>query len=358
MSNLITLADARSFLQPFVDGGTCDNTVIDLRVREAEERLWAKSNWRMSLRRIKVRLQNQVFSLPHEVQKILAIDFDGAPANVFTQAYEYLAGGLGSFDERCVASPFRNAVDEGEFPTQFDVPIIVSHDDDETCCDGTVGDDYYLIAFSTDSKDSAQYLTIRGYGVNNDEVRTEIDGELAPGERVRINQWAFGVEGSVVNISGLAKTVNTFRQVTRVYKPVTRSSVTLYAYNPTNGAMYLLSKMTPDETVPSYRRYRVTNMANDNSSCTCATMLVRVGFRPATRADDVLTVQSLSALKLMIMALAEENAGNTDKALNLETNAFRVLLEQKEAENTNTPMITVFDQSPRLGLGALGKGVQ
>lgn len=353
--NLLTLADARSFLKPFVDNGTCKESLVDARVAEIEERLWPKADWRMSHRRLRVLVRNTQFVLPHNVLKICASVVDGNPTAMMTEAYEFSSSGPGDLDlVDCVC---RNVVDQGEFATQYDVPV--TRETDTAWSQG-----YQLVAFASHVDDTLGTLLIRGYGDLNDEVYTEQDGALAPGEQITINRWALGVEGSISNIAGLATSASRFRSLTRVHKPVTKSPVTLYAYNPTTSAMFLLSKMEPETTVPSYRRYRLTGVSapavqTDGTiqrDCANALFLVKIGWQRATRATDVLFIQSLSALKLMAMALTQENAGNTAKALEFETLAVRMLLEQKVDQEQSVTIPMIWDVDVNTSLRSINHG--
>lgn len=344
---LITLGDARTYLKPFVDNGTCDESLIDLRVAEAESRLAVKADFKNSLRRLRVLVRNQHFCLPHDVQRILKVAVDGEPAHIFSPLHEFSACGPGDLDMFAPQSLDRHLVDDGEHPVQFDVPI------PNATADGwrrQFVDGYRLIAFSTDKDDVAKTLHIRGLGPLNDEIRTDNE----PGITLPINRWAHGVEGQIINLATQPMSSQVFRNVTQVVKPLTEQAVTLYAVDPATSAMFLLSKMTPDETVPSYRRYRVTGVDRPSTDaitklltfdCACALMLVKMKHMRASRANDILYIQNLPALKLMCMAITHENAGRFNESVAAETRAFQLLLEQKadvEGEST-TPMVIDYE---------------
>jgi hypothetical protein len=328
--NMLTLADARSYLKPFVDGGTCRNEVVDARIAEAEERLWPKADWRASHRKVRARVQNQTFCVPWEVEKIIGLNIDGTPAEVMTDYYEFLSSGPGELDVRSVMAASRNCVDQGEFPTQFDAPIIVR--------DGVTDPGTYLMAFAPEIHDTANPLLVLGYGDKMEAVR----------ETLQINRWAGGIEGSIVNIAGTARSSALFRQVTQVHKSVSTGYVSLYCYDAVTQAMYFLSKMGPEETVPMYRRYRLT----DCQECAVVNMLVKLRFRRATRETDVLCIQSLAALKNMIMAISMENAKQLQGAVAYEMNAVRLLTEQKANAEPAAPRVAVIDHAYPLSLGA------
>lgn len=362
INNLITLADARAFLKPFVDGGSCDQTVLDDRVAECEERLWPKLDMRASIRRIRALIRNNTFCLPFDVVSVLAVDVDGLPAHIFSSAYEFSAAGPG--DLSCAlqnaCTPSRNIIEMGEFPTQFEAPIKRVSDSTGDFGNGYWDCENYLIAFASDKDDTATPLTVRGLDSHNDELFTN----SVPGVSVPINRWTDGVEGSIANLSSQGRSAVPFRQVTRVYKPVTKGPVTLYAYRPATSELFLLSKMTPYETVPSYRRFQLTgirapSVETDHSTTrdlACVSLLCKIAWRRATLPTDVLFVQSLSALKMMCMALNFENQGVFDRATAYETLALRILTDQKKENDAPTNVPLILDYSSEVTLEGMNHG--
>ncbi len=360
---LITLQDARTFLRPYVDNGTCNPDILDARIAEAEQRLSVKADWRMAVRRVRVLIRNQHFVLPPNVTRIMAATVDSMPAHVFSPLYEFMAVGPGDLDTLPASALGRNVVDAGEFPTQFDVPIL--------CVDGESTDwrrpflsGFYLMAFAMHADDTATPLTVRGFDEHNDEIRT---GD-APGCTVPIIRWGGGVEGRILGMpAALPKSASAYRQVSQVYKAATRGPVYLYAYDASTTAMYLLSKMGPEETVPAYRRYRATGVAAPRcelqttgevriiQDCASALLLVKVGWTRATRATDVLYIQNLPALKLMVMAIANENAGAAEKAEFQEMKAFKLLLDEKADKEGTTTAPLIVDMEPLLSGASLNQ---
>lgn len=343
--NLLTLAEARSALSRFVGaGGSCNTTVIDAYIAEAEERLWNQIECRLSLARCRIRVQNRCFPLPLEVEKILDVSIDGKPAHIFNNAYEMLSSGPGDLEINGEGTGYRDLEDMGEFPTQFDVPnILVSADTDTSICDAVPGSGFKLAAFSIYSEDADGYITLQGLDTRNDAIMTTIDDVWTPGEKIHINRWYHGTEGEIYGKwVDLHLTTNNFRQLTRVMKSVTKGPVSLYAIDTTTNEMYLLSKMIPEATVPSYRRYRITNQA-----CTddCASILARVKLRyvKPTTATSVLAVQNIYALKNMIMALVAEESKDLAGALAFEQNAVRLLLNQKRERDECHGMPVIVD---------------
>lgn len=355
--NLKTLADAREFVKRYVDNGSCNNTVIDARIAEAEQRLWPKIDQRQALRRMRIRVSNRTFPLPFEVEKILKVDIDGSPARVYGPMYEYMSSGLGDLDERGVVSSNKELVDCGEFPVMFDIPVkAVATATTDTLCDAVVEAGYTLVAFSDQALDANQSVSVRGANHQGDEIWT-IDGLVrSPGESIQINRWHGGVEGQIYGTwADLHTSEHLYSSISQVVKPVTSGPVTLYAVNTTTHAMFLLSKMVPEATVPSYRRYRILNQACTDD-CSSILALVKIRFRAAARADDVMCIQNLSALRLMIQALKVETDGDIPGAHTIEAKAFAILLDEKQNRDDNADSTVSLDYDYRFSPGAVNHG--
>lgn len=353
--NLITLADARTFLKPYVGGGTCSTSRIDADIAEIEERLLPEADPSTSLRRVRVLVRNRQFSLPINVLRIIAVNVDGYAAALGSQAVEFSSAYAGDID--MIGQTSRNVIDAGEHPTQYDIPV-------QRVSDTAWSSGLKLVAFSTSADDAVLNLTIRGYGANGDEIRTVQDGVLAPGETLRVNRWHLGVEGQILNMASQAMTTNLYTSVGRVYKPASSAAVSLYAYDSATGAMYFLSKMEPDVTVPSYRRYRLTGMDEPvvnadkeiETDCASVLMLVKIGWVRATRPTDILTIQNLSALKFGAMALVAENAGSYDASLAAWAQAIRIIKNQQADRDGNVSIPSIIDVDVNLSLRPLNHG--
>jgi len=309
---LYTLAHARSFVSPFVESGTCPNKQVVLdRINEACRRLMDEGDWRCTLARFRFVTNNNTITLPRNAEAVLHVDIDTVPRKVFGQSYEFLESGPGELD---VQDGYGSDLMDlgGGWPTFFEMP----YDDDNAVIPST------LIALSTKTEDVGQLITIRGFTSLNNEVFTG----ATPGEQLRIGHWQNGVEG-VLNANDLPdRSVNTFIQITAVQKPVTRGYISLYTYDSSDHRMYFLGKYHPEETNPGYRRYRLASPDFDNARNVLC--LVKLRHVELVHDTDVLPIQSLDALKAMVIAIREENAGNDTKAEASRVKAIRILERQ------------------------------
>lgn len=328
---IFTVADARPVLAPFVESGSCpSNSVVLDRVNECSRRLMAKATWWNMLRRIRFYSTGGVIALPTEVEKILTVDTEGTPARVFNQMYEFLENGPGEVPPRTAYD--RNLVDLGDgWPTFFDLPPTNS----ETTTDGAP---CRLVALSTAAADIGQTLTIWGRDSQLQDVAAE-------GISLNVARWQNGVDGqfhvqNVLDTPG-AYPETEFSAITSVAKPVTTAYVSLYTYEPTTHRMYFLAKYHPLETRPGYRRYRI--LAPGLSNYSNVLCLCRLRYVPRLYDTDVLLIQNLDALKLMAMAIREENDRNLQLALAYEQSAVRLLGEEQRTKQTDDVIIQIVD---------------
>jgi len=337
--DLYTLANAREFLREFVNAGSCDVAVLDARIDEAQRRLANKPEVLHRLRRrVRFTVQNQTFSAPSCVERILRVDVCGTPGQVWSDFYEFLSSGPGDLDFQVPADGYsKDVVDLGEFPTQFEPPGA-----------------YPLMAFSTAVEDLAKTITIRGFDAANDLVR---DAAGSPAVALEIGRWKDGVEGSIFGaLADQRQTAGSYREIAQVNKPITTGYVTLFAVDLVNRNLFFLSKMAPEETVPHYRRYRVTNQAATGDLASILA-LVQLRHVKAVLADDVLTIQNLDALKAMSMAITKENNDDPGKAAAYEALAVRLLLEQKATVEQAGVGMTVIDVEKYCSAGAFNRGI-
>lgn len=332
---LFTVSDARTAIAPYVEAGACPTSSAVLSViNEATQRLMNKATWWNLRRIIRFYTTNNTITMPREVEKVLKVTAENVPVRNFNMAYEYLEGGPG---EQCpTGGSNRDLLDMGDgWPIFFDIPA----PDTTTTTDGGP---CQLVAFSTNIGDVDREMTI--FGV--DSYSADICGVAGtPGVALPITQWDGGVEGSVrepdLSLAANHITTQSFKEITGVVKPVTLGHVCLYTYEPTTHRMYFLAKYHPDETRPSYRRYRIFCPGlSDYSNIGC---LVQLRYVPMIRDSDVLLIQNLGALKLMAMAIREENDRNLSNAEVYEQKAYRVLNEEQQAKSNNDVILQMSD---------------
>ena len=337
------LSDARSFLKPYVDNGTCRDSAIDARINEATRRLLVKAGWPMTERFMRVLSANRTVPLPREVEKIISADICGAPTHVWGSNYEFLDGGPGDLSMYTSFGSGKDLIDMGDgFPTMYDVPSTLTVDTAtaDSTDDIVFGPGYSLMAFSTSAADKDLELTVRGTSMRN----LEINAGESPGLAVGLNIWANGISGQINGaLTSQKVSASTFRDITEVYKTVTRGYITLYACKPEDNYMFLLAKYHPTDTMPTFRRYRITNTGTDDYANVYARVKLR--YMPVSHEQDVLLIQNLDALKIMIMAITRENSGDLTGSVAYESQAVRLLNEQLSNYQTSGQLQVIDTES-------------
>ena len=350
-----TLKDAYDISARFIENGTCDTAVAYGRINEAVRRI---SEMEIAhphmVRTIRIYVDNHVFPLPREVEKIYKVNFCGQPGNVFSKYHEYLSVGPGDLDLRTASSGYKDLIDMGDYPVMYDIPVTLTYADDVTSvAKGTYGPGFQLAAFSTHKDDTSLALTLRGVTITNDEIRT--DGIF--GEQVSINMWGGGVEGTITGaLSSKQLTTSLFKQVQHVIKPVTKGYVCLYAVDATTNYMYFLGKYHPDDQHPSFKRYKIMNEACTSDSANIQA-LVKLRYIPMTQEDDMLLIQQPDAVKLMVMSIEAENKGDMQTAVLYESKASQVLSRHQMAKELTGTMIAVIDVESQICGSRVNQGL-
>lgn len=351
---LYTLSQAREQLKRFVDNGSCNLDTVDARINEAIERLTDKADFECMRATIRIATDRHTFTLPYNVEKLLHATIGGTPAKIFGTAYQFLSSGIGDLDFReGSGSCFRDMVDVGEFPTQFDVPFMYTALDG-TCVDRTK-QGMQLIAFSTAAQDVGKTIKVRGFAGSG--TGDEVNAGMDPGEEIKIHKWHGGIEGQLSGYWNIHYTASEahYREVTEVLKPETKGYVTLYAVvgnnvDPNKTHFSFLAKYHPRQTIPQFRRYNITKaLGSDTVSSVLA--LVKLRNVPLVDGDDILPVDSMQALKLMVMAISEENKGNLQGALNFEAQSTAIMVKRESARVQSDGLPVIFNADYRTSAG-------
>lgn len=311
---IFTLADAKEFCAKYVaDGRGADDPIVVDVLNEATMILINEGDWKSTVRTIRFKVRNNSFAMPREVETILQVAIDNYPANAHSHAYEYLEGGPGILGCGNVVD-FQDIVDMGDgHPTFF-----------------SMNQSLKLIAISDSSADRELTMRVRGRGLMNNEVKP-----IAPGEQIKIAAWTGGNEGSLDQLELVrCLSTNTFQQIASIVKPETTGYVTLYGYDSATKHMYVLGKYHPDETQPSYRRYKITGRIS-STQVDCVACRVKLRYLPMKHDSDVLLIQNLPALRTMCQAIHARNMGNTQDGLVRQMDAVRML--DKQLENVKVP---------------------
>jgi hypothetical protein len=326
---IITLGYAKQKLAKFVDSGKCvDNPVVVDRINEAIDYLLGIEDWKLTVQRMRFYTSRNMIVLPYFAERLVAarpdISMDDNRGRnvgrIFSRTYEFLEGGpLTALSD---ASGLQALTDMGDgYPTMFEIDTASS---------------VKLACFSTESADVGKVMEIRGATTNEHDLLTG----GTPGFFVRINRWKSGIEGDI-DVASFQTSAKVVKEVTHVVKPITTGYVTLLAFDPATNKTWILAKYHPQETVPGFHKYKVLNP--DCTNGTCWTALVKMRYVPAVYDNDPLLIQNMAALKGMILALREQDAGNLEKKIAHTKDVLWLLKQQMSIGETKESEFTISD---------------
>ena len=114
------------------------------------------------------------------------------------------------------------------------------------------------------------------------------------------------------------------RRIDRVYIPVpTQTNIFLYAYDPVADVLENLATYEPGLMNPNFQRMQLRAPACCGTIGTVGTCgdlksivaLVKLQYVPVQYDSDIVLIGNLDALRLMIMSIREEEAGNREGAI-------------------------------------------
>jgi len=329
---IFCLSDARTYCQDVIRQGVDPDSseALDV-INEATNLLLRKGHWAHSLKRIFIRTYNNVFPCPASIEAIRKVNFCNRPGFVFNQWYEFMDSGPGTIFNHEYNTVGLDLMDQGIFPTFF--PI------------GTTA--LNIIAMSTEAGDIDKEIRIRGFNSSREEINP-----TTPGEVIKINRWAGGVEGTMENPLSYDRTSNEFLEISSIVKPTTAGYVTLYGVNfdsvQATPTIHFLGKYGPNETQPGYRRYKITSTTESDENCILA--LAKIRYVPLVHDSDPLLIQDLPSLKLMCKAIHEMNHGEMADYRVLRDEAVELLDEQ--LKDGQAPQI-MLDMDEEMSFGSL-----
>jgi hypothetical protein len=383
-----TYGSVKEQLARVTQNGMCaDNPQLLARTNEAQERLLNKGLYAGTYGRYSVCVYGGCITLPREFESILGYNYDGAPAQVYNQWYEFMANGPGTSP----AGAWRQLQDRGFVPSFR-----------------PLDSQKYIRVYTDLIEDATSTILFRGSDSYNNRVQTQENGVYIDGERLNLSAGSgnssvlvSGIPGTTLEtdangvygwytttnskpayksylgyilnsngnewqilspdqsfqvvISASASqaypwleewpnpvvltelprtTVNAFRSIDAINKTATKGWVRVYAVDPTTGAEYCIAILAPDETLPQYRRYAIPGHEREDGAN--VTVLAKRKFIPVVTDDDDLIVTNLGALKMMAIAIEKEENNNLDEAMKYEEKAVELLREElKEVEGAN-----------------------
>jgi hypothetical protein len=340
---LYTLQQAVDYCKRQVQDGTCDFETARQYINDALERLADYGEWESMQAVVRIATDNLSFTLPYNVEKIIAADLNGVPGLLHGRMFQFLSGGPGDMDSYSGSWPYRDFLDQGAFPTQFDIPAVYELPSGvvETRKKGM-----RICAFSTHKSDVGKTISIRGTAPGGVFVNA---GSLAGGEDIEIQRWDAGNEGRITGNWNISAKVSQARfcEVTEIVKPVTKGYITLMACDVNNSLenpvqfFSFLAKYHPRETVPQFRRYAVMNYRG--TCCPdCILALVKMRCVPLVDPEDVLPIESLQAVRAAVQGISAELKENLQLAQGYFTTALQLMNIREQSRTVSSGMPSIL----------------
>jgi hypothetical protein len=285
--------------------GKCDQTYLFSVITRAVETLARKQcqtnvTWDPMMTYLDLPVQQDYYVyLPYQVEKPIKVNLNGQPAFSHSPLYEFTQNGPGSEDIEAgfqwqdrLTSPIQR-----RFPRQANLTLTAVSD-------------------SADDTNAALTVTIRGPKLG-DYV---IDLPIAP--------------------AGTTPTPSTqiVRGVTRVVKPVTVGTVTLWA------GPFPLAYYYPSITFPEFSRIKLSQKG------TTVRMLARLKTMPIQSLMDVIPLNSKQAVILQCAAIKFQDDAHPEVASPFESQAVTYLNEEQAARNQYMAAAAQSESSTALNL--------
>jgi hypothetical protein len=330
---IYTLADARrEVADVIIPGGTCaSGGFIDQRINSAIRRLMVAHDAPETQGLLTIVTDKCYVTLPRGVRAARAVSANGCPRPLWSYSYSFTPAGPGDCEGMTCNLSLEST--PASVVTAFDLPSSSRH---------------ALVAFTASPSDRGQKIRVYGHRPNGEEILGGIE--------VPLRMWDKGVEGEVRLPAGGDWGISDQPEIYAIsgitIPPGLSSYVTLLGVDRDSSGMTFLSKYHPEETKPGYRRYRIRN--GREGECQEITFLTKLDFLPVSRDDDPLPVQSLDAIRFMVMAIAEENQRNLQTAMTYAQQAMAALnVHSRNQQDGARNVLTIQDDFGLTGMGGM-----
>lgn len=276
--------------------------------------------------RYSMRTYHHMLVLPGNLDSILNLTVDKCHYELKAPWFEMDAWGPGPQDNADNDSGY-NCIDRGETCSYREIP----NEEGKT----------YKLRVYVEGDESDVEIILQGYDADGKWIRSESGGEVIDGERLTLpnGSSAFFVETS-----------STYSWLEAVIKGRTNRFVYVYAWDGT--AETQIAQYAPQETNPSYRRYFIQGINDEDDIPSTVIARCRRRFVPVVADNDPLIISNLPALKLAVRAVSLRDQNQYDGASELMTQAHIMLQRETKAYrgNATRPAVT-FNRS--FGMGNL-----
>lgn len=257
-------------------------------------------------------------TLPSQFARIANMDICQFPVRVQNEWYEFLDAGIGlqkNYLTQCGWPGLMDSYDRGNVPTAYDLP----------------SSNQYLRVYLTDTRDSGTKFYINGAldqngnGIYENDVTSQVQGAIM------VLDYPF------VTTSYIVTAFNSITKVGLATSGTTFGDVVFKAVDATTGVETFLSRYTPQESNPSYRRYFIKSLP---CRCECdpvttttaqVTCMCKYDYKPVWNPSDVLVIQNPEAIRLECMSLKYGRMDSLEsRALSMPSHTEAISLLNKE----------------------------
>lgn len=277
--------------------GSCAEPLLYRGINDAIELLANKGDWTPLMATLDICSQGQCIALPSEVETPLAVTIDGVPALPRNELYRFHLNGPG---ERAghIGWAWENS---GWHPTMRDL-VNPSR----------------VIAIVERPEDNNSELWVFGKDRKGNPIRTETSpGVFVDGYQVP-TFYGYAIPDSEAP---------EFGTITGVRKAVTKGRVRLATinWNPSTDEGLLLGDYLPTETIPGYRRIRLSRDA-----CWARVFFRRRTFKVSALTDFIPLHNRLALVLAMRAVRCYRDRASLGEAMSFEANAVRMLTERED----------------------------
>lgn len=218
-----------------------------------------------NLRKYCFMAQKNCFTIPYELEVIEKIKIDNWIGTAWDRFYEFHSTGI---SPDCVPAARAVFEEPNYYPTVYDVPATGSR----------VG----VLGTCEEAPDA--HIIIKGQDLTGREIITQHNGQQVVGEYLRIKKGE------------IRYTNATFAAITGVVKSVTNGYTNLLWVDLAANLKGFLADYSPLETVPAYRRYRLTTPCCNPFAK--VTVLGRIRLKEAYTDTDIIPFENIFTINL------------------------------------------------------------
>ncbi len=295
----MTFGELKSTRSSDVVGICSDKPAFLALVNEATSRLMTRGGFWGTVAKLQTCVRCNSITWPRAVDTVLAVNLCGRQMTASGYWFSFLP--MNGSDYRCCMSRCGSLViqSDGQVPVQAQLEC---------------GKERYIRAFPAYQADIGKQVTLFGIDSNGQDIFTKrADGSYQLGVVLTLAIPFVGTPFLV-------------RRISRVLKDATMGPVRLFAYDATNDVMEDCAVFAPSERSPSFAHSTIKSCRRGSCNGLAAVeALVQLRFIAAETDDDEILIGNWTALKLAMLSIRAEDAGDNDEALRLWGRAIHEL---------------------------------